>query len=405
MRKVKLNDIAEVIMGQSPKSKFYNTDGNGLPFFQGRSEFGNIYPHVKKWCTRPLKIARKDDVLMTVRAPVGDLNIAREDCIIGRGLCALRSKLNNGRFLYYLLKKNNSYITSFGSGAVYDAINKEAIENLIFEIPDLLTQQKIASILSSYDDLIENNARRIQILEEMAQLIYQEWFVNFRFPGHEKVKFVNSELGKIPEGWKKPFCEFVDFKEGPGLRSHQYKEKGIPFLNIRTLVNNDIDFSKVKYLDEKEVYRQYRHFLLEVGDHVVSSSGTLGRIVTIQDFHLPLMLNTSIIRMRPKTKNVGRWQLKHFLRSNYFQNQIISLASGVAQMNYGPSHLKEMFIIAPTQEIGERYEKVVSPLELMIGNLVKKNKMLKQTRDLLLPKLISGEIDVSNLDIMVKSNE
>jgi type I restriction enzyme S subunit len=92
------------------------------------------------------------------------------------------------------------------------------------------------------------------------------------------------------------------------------------------------------------VNTKYKHFLLEEGDHVVSSSGTLGRIVTIQDFHLPLMLNTSIIRMRPKTNNVGRWQLKHFLKSDYFQNQILSLASGVAQMNYGPTHLKEMFI-------------------------------------------------------------
>ena len=101
---VKLKEIAEIIMGQSPKSEFYNTNREGLPFFQGCSEFGELYPVPKKWCTKPLKIAYVDDILMSVRAPVGDLNIADRKCIIGRGLCAIRTKLNSGRFLYHWLK-------------------------------------------------------------------------------------------------------------------------------------------------------------------------------------------------------------------------------------------------------------------------------------------------------------
>jgi len=102
---VKLKEIAEIIMGQSPKSEFYNTNREGLPFFQGCSEFEELNPVPKKWCTKPLKIAYKDDVLMSVRAPVGALNIADRKCIIGRGLCAIRTKLNSRRFLYYLLKQ------------------------------------------------------------------------------------------------------------------------------------------------------------------------------------------------------------------------------------------------------------------------------------------------------------
>src|SRR5439155_8254914 len=95
--------------------------------------------------------------------------------------------------------------------------------------------------------------------------------------------------------------DFVDFLEGPGLRNHQYRDEGIPFLNIRTIKDDDVDFSKVQYLEENEVQTRYQHFLLRENDHVVSSSGTLGRVVTIRASHLPLMLNTSLIRMRPKS--------------------------------------------------------------------------------------------------------
>ncbi len=210
---------------------------------------------------------------------------------------------------------------------------------------------------------------------------------------------VDSELGPIPEGWLCKFSDYVDFKEGPGLRRWQYREEGIPFLNIRTLVSNNIDLSKVQFLDPEEVHNKYLHFLLKPYDHVVSSSGTLGRIVTIQSCHLPLMLNTSIIRMRPKNSGIGKWQLKHFLQSDYFQNQIRSYASGVAQMNYGPSHLQQMWIVAPIEELGQKYEELVTPIEELIFGLVRKNINLRQTRDLLLPRLISGEIDVENLDI------
>jgi type I restriction enzyme S subunit len=304
---------------------------------------------------------------------------------------------NDERFSYYLLKSID--FTNYNSGSAQPSLNRNYIYPIEIKVPCVPIQRKIAAILSAYDELIENNTRRIEILEEMARSIYGEWFVKFRFPGHEQVQMVDSELGLTPQGWLCKFSDYVDFKEGPGLRRWQYREEGIPFLNIRTLVNNNIDLSKVQFLDPLEVQSKYLHFLLKPYDHVVSSSGTLGRIVTIQSHHLPLMLNTSIIRMRPKNSKIGKWQLKHFLQSDYFQNQIRSYASGVAQMNYGPSHLQQMWIVAPINDIGQRYEELVTPIEELIFGLVQKNDNLCQTRDLLLPRLISGEMDVENLDI------
>ena len=113
------------------------------------------------------------------------------------------------------------------------------------------------------------------------------------------------------------------------------------------------------------------------------------------------MLNTSIIRMRPRGDMLGVWMLKHFLTSNYFQHQISAFAIGSAQPNYGPSHLKQMKVIAPPKEISLYYERIVEPLEMLRLKVKNKNQNLRKTRDLLLPKLISGKIDVEDLDIKV----
>ena len=159
-------------------------------------------------------------------------------------------------------------------------------------------------------------------------------------------------------------------------------------------MNNDIDLTRTQFVDPIEVERKYTHFLLAAGDHVVSSSGTLGRTATVRSQHLPVMLNTSIIRMRAKTEAVGRWQLKNFLNSEFFSAQIRAFAIGAAQMNFGPSHLKQARIVAPTAELGREYEKLVGPPEELTLNLIQKNHTLRTTRDFLLPKLISGEISV-----------
>ena len=213
-----------------------------------------------------------------------------------------------------------------GSGGTRKALTKAMIERLEMPKPGIDQQRRIASILSAYDDLIENNRRRIGLLEESARQLYKEWFVRFRFPGHEHVKVIDG----VPEGWeRRPFPDVVDFKEGPGLRNFQYRSEGLPFLNIRTLGNDEIDLSKTQFLDPNEVESRYQHFLVEENDHVVSSSGTLGRVATVRKCHLPLCLNTSIIRMRPKAK-IGVWTLKAYLCHGDFLDQATARATGAA---------------------------------------------------------------------------
>ena len=167
---------------------------------------------------------------------------------------------------------------------------------------------------------------------------------------YRETKFKETPIGNIPEAWTiRRFPEVVFFQEGPGIRTKQYRRMGIPFLNIVCIKQNgQIDLTQAKYLEEKEVNEKYKHFLLEEADLVVSSSGTLGRCAEVRKEHLPLMLNTSIIRMRSASRELDRRFLKYFIRSSFYQKQIINAATGSAQKNYGPSHLKRMIIVLPT---------------------------------------------------------
>jgi type I restriction enzyme S subunit len=298
---------------------------------------------------------------------------------------------NDINFIYYFLL--NLDFSNYNSGSAQPSLNRNFIYPIQIKIPPLKTQKRIASILSAYDDLIENNLKRIKLLEETAQNIYKEWFVNFRFPNYESTPF-NEETG-LPEGWgMKPLNEYVDFKEGPGLRNWQFKDEGIPFLNIRMMGEGELDFSSVKYLESSEVEAKYSHFLLLEFDHIISTSGTLGKVVTIRQSHLPLCLNTSIIRMRPLREEIGRWQLREILTSLDFLNEMKSFATGSAQLNFGPKHLNLMKFKVPTRQIGVEFEKKITPIELQICALLEFNQKLKEARDILLPRLMNRTIEV-----------
>jgi type I restriction enzyme, S subunit len=292
---------------------------------------------------------------------------------------------------YFVSPIMQKYLLSrAGSGGTRNALTKGMIESLDVPCPSIASQQRVVDLLKNYDDLIENNRRRIQLLEQAVRLLYKEWFVHLRFPGHEHIKIKEG----VPDGWKKmPFSDVVDFKEGPGLRIHQYRDQGIPFLNIRTFNDDEIDMSKTKCIDEREVTSKYQHFLLDEDDQVVSSSGTLGRVVTIRKSHLPVMLNTSLIRMRPKGV-MRKWFLKAYLKYGDFIDQAKAMATGAAQLNYGPVHLKVMSILVPDNKLINLFEGHVSANYTQIKLLLDSNLQLTKARDHLLPRLMNGEMAV-----------
>jgi len=174
-KSVRLGDVCEVIMGQSPPGFTYNNEAKGLPFFQGKIDFGNIYPSISTWCTKPIKIAQPNDILLSVRAPVGPTNICNIRCCIGRGLAAIRTtgKINYW-FLFYYLRFIERTLGIISQGSTFSAISKSQIGNLKIPLPPLPEQKKIAEILSTVDRAIEKVDEAIAKTERLKKGLMQE---------------------------------------------------------------------------------------------------------------------------------------------------------------------------------------------------------------------------------------
>lgn len=167
-----LSEIADITMGQSPSGETYNETGKGAVFFQGRAEFGNRFPITRLYTTDPKRIAKANDILMSVRAPVGDINIAIEPCCIGRGLAAIHSKNSHQSFLLYTMKSLKTQLDIFnGEGTVFGSINKEALNNLSIKIPAKTIIDNIEEIISPLDLQIKNNFMENLVLKNIRDAI------------------------------------------------------------------------------------------------------------------------------------------------------------------------------------------------------------------------------------------
>ena len=320
--------------------------------------------------------------------------------------------LDPGYLRYYLTspEMQTMLLSWAGSGGTRNALTKGMIESLEIPLPTLSEQRAIAHILGTLDDKIELNRRMNQTLEEMARAIFQDWFVDFgpvraKMEGQDPYlpqelwdlfpdELVDSELGEIPDGWKvKPLPELMDYMEGPGIRNWQYtnSEEGTRFINIRCIQDGDILVGAANRITDKEANGKYSHFHLEESDIVVSTSGTLGRSAVVRAAHLPLMLNTSVIRFRPVEGITLFSYLYGYLNSRIFLDELEMAASGSVQKNFGPMHLRQIRMLCPPYTFIEKHEQVAGALLQQVLSKLDENDNLAIQRDTLLPKLVSGE--------------
>ena len=272
-------------------------------------------------------------------------------------------------------------------GTTREALTKEIIGNFEIPLPPLPTQRKIATVFSVYDDLIENNTRRIKILEEMTGAIYREWFIEFRFPGHEQVEMVESELGLIPQGWKvKQLGEMCHVIMELSPKSEFYNETGdgLPFHQGVT------DFGERFPTDR--VYCTIQKRVAEADDILFSVRAPVGRI-NIANKKVVIGRGLSAIRSKNGNQTFLLQQLK-----DRFQEED-TMGSGSIFNAIRKTDLLGIPLLTPTESVIGKFEEIVNLIFAELANLTLKNANLRQARDLLLPKLISGEIDVSELDI------
>src|SRR5581483_7219666 len=208
---VKLEDVCDMVMGQSPSSSTYNKDGQGLPFLQGKAEFTNLHPIASVYCTDPLKIAKKGSVLISVRAPVGDVNIADQDYIIGRGLGALLLKDGFNPFLFFSLLYNKERLKSQGSGTTFDSITKSTLANFSIFLPPLPEQRAIAYVLQTVQNVIQARRKELALERERKAALMQHLFTH----GTRGEATKQTEIGEMPESWDiTKFAEAVNIANG-----------------------------------------------------------------------------------------------------------------------------------------------------------------------------------------------
>ncbi|MCD4697935.1 MAG: N-6 DNA methylase [Bacteroidales bacterium] len=308
-----VKDIAEVIAGQSPKGEYYNEVGDGLPFYQGKTEFEKIHLGApKKWTSQITKIAITNDILMSVRAPVGPVNIATQKICIGRGLAAIRSKdLINFKYLFYILKSKENEIKGSG-GLVFDNINKTQIEQIQIPLPSLSVQEEIVAEIEGYQKIIDGARQVVENYKPQIK-IDPEW---------EMVEFKNA-----------PF-EIIDGDRGINYpKKEEFKSEGYClFLNTKNVRENGFNFDETMFIS-KEKDEILRKGKLIRRDVVLTTRGTIGNTGIFDDSVKfdNIRINSGMLIFRLNEEKLLSDYLFYYFQSKNAKYQINRILSGSAQ--------------------------------------------------------------------------
>ena len=309
---------------------------------------------------------------------------------VGKFIIHNTNKLNLVFLYYYLVQDRVLYNLAYNAkGSANQAnISPSDVERILIPEFSIQTQGKIASILSAYDDLIETNRRRIQLLEESARLLYREWFVYFRFPNHENVKIVDG----VPEGWKREkINEFVTFLGGYAFKSTSYQQEGkYGIVTIKNVQQGNFISKCTGYLDEAPD-KMKKHCILNNGNILISLTGNVGRVCLVYGENY--LLNQRVAKIEPKN-NTPKSFIYWMFDNSIMQKRVENLSYGSAQQNLSPIKLGEQSIILPPHKLIESFDEFASLINIEIIHLLNQTQKLTQARDLLLPRLMSGEIEV-----------
>ena len=302
------------------------------------------------------------------------------------------------RFLNYLLLHMN--LNRWAGGAAQPLLTQTVLKGVEAPIPLPEIQRKIGSILSAYDDLIENNLRRIKILEEMAQTLYREWFVKFRFPSHEKIRMVDSSLGKIPEEWEVVPLEDVCSRITDGAhRSPKTVDIGYPMASVKDMHDWGINVDTCRKISEEE-FKNLVHNDCKMlkNDVLIAKDGSYLKHCFVVEKHIDVSLLSSIAMLRPNER-IRPHVLAMTLKDSNIKNRMKGYVSGAALPRIILKEFRKFEIVLPPFDLQKEWAGYAEPMIELCLRLIKKNTTLRRSRDLLLPKLISGELDVSDLDI------
>lgn len=334
---------------------------------------------------------QKGDILYSVVGSFGIPVLIKENVkfTFQRHIAILRPNphIVEPAYMYYSMLSKAFFLQADAAaiGAAQRTISLSSLQNLTINLPDLPTQCRIASILSAYDDLIENNRRQIKLLEEAAQRLYREWFVELRFPGHEGVKVVDG----VPEGWMKGTVDnIVKLLSGYPFKSSEYVSSGkYRLITIKNVKDGEFSPDNVDYIDQLPD-KVPSHCILTEGDILLSLTGNIGRVCIVNGYNY--LLNQRVAKLQTLHPAYAYCMF----RSKEMLNKMTALSNGVAQQNLSPIRAEKIRILIPSSNLLSQFKNIVEPIISQIILLNNQITFACEARDRLLPELMDGEMEV-----------
>ena len=336
-----LTEYCTLNMGQSPDSKTYNTQGKGLPFYQGNADFGETHPITRVWCSAPVKVAEEGDILISVRAPIGAMNMAVERCCIGRGLAALtpiRNKCSK-QFLYYALQSKVDYLIAQGTGSTFKAISKKVLEATHIPAYSTIEQEQIAETIGHVDNTIAARCKQLALLDQLVKSRFIELF---------------GDIVLNPFGWEKDYLGVVcDVRDGTHDSPH-YHSAGFPLVTSKNVTGGEIDLTDCSLISEADFNKINERSKVDMGDIIMPMIGTVGKPVIVNvkpDFAIK---NVSLIKFTDDSRVLNTF-IRSLLQSDYFDDAVLSKVRGGTQKFISLGDIRKLVVIVPPMELQEQF--------------------------------------------------
>src|SRR3989338_3725068 len=413
-RKVKLGEVAsKITKGTTPTTLGKRFTLSGINFIKAESitDDGRFIPskfeHIDQETNEILKRSKvqENDILYSIAGVICRPAFVNKEILpanTNQALAIIRINLDKAepKYVYYFLssKRQRIYSNNLVAQSAQPNINLEQVSGFEFEIPNLDTQKRIADILSAFDDKIELNNKISKNLEQTVQAIFKEWFVNFKFPGYEKVKMFDSELGKIPKGWEvKKIKDAVKIQKGLSYSSSEISDKatGIPMLNLANFLRGGgFNSSGIKYYSGR--YKETD--LVQSGDIIIAMTDlTSNREVVGHPARVPsyshwdkIIISLDVCAI--KTEEVLKDFLYYLMMRKDFSFRMASSAGGTNIAHLSKATIEDYIFVLPDRDLLKQFHNFVDPIIVSKNKYEVENQKLAAVRDLLLPKLISGEI-------------
>ena len=348
MKYIKLKEVCMINMGQSPDSSSYNEKKEGIPFYQGNADFGEKYPITRVWCNTPIKIAQSGDILISVRAPIGALNYAKEECCIGRGLAAItpdKEKMSL-EFVYWFLKGKNLELNRKGTGSTFKAISRKVLEEIMIPDINLKKQCEYANVLEKIHAAIQMRKQELKHLELLDNLIKARFVEMFGDP-------VANEMGWDTLPLENACKAIVDCPHS----TPSYTKEDTGFRCIRTSIvkKNRILWDEIEYIPEDEYVKRIQRKKPDVGDIVYTREGAILGIAAIIDRNCNVALGQRSMLLSPNIDKCASEFLCVAMNSDSFLDNALKGVSGSASPHINVGDIKAFRMIMPPIELQNQF--------------------------------------------------